>query len=99
MSERIFLSGASLVLPDRIVAGRTIVIEGGRIIDLSEQPAAAGPNDIRFELPGHFIVPAFIDVHVHGVGGRDSLDSPEALGEIAMSLPRYGIASFCPTSV
>jgi len=99
MSERVFLTGASLVLPDRIATGRTLVIDNGRIIDIAEQPAAAGPNDIRFELPGHFIVPAFVDVHVHGVEGHDSLDSADALAAIAEALPRYGVSSFCPTTV
>ena len=99
MSERVFLAGASLVLPDRIAAGRTLVIEDGRIVDLVEQPSAVGASDVRFELPGHFIVPAFIDVHVHGVAGNDVLDSAFALAEIAAALPQYGVASFCPTSV
>lgn len=99
MSERVFLAGASLVLPDRITAGRTLVIEDGRIIELAEQPTAAGPSDVRFELPGHFIVPAFVDVHVHGVAGHDTLDSAFALAEIAAILPQYGVASFCPTSI
>jgi N-acetylglucosamine-6-phosphate deacetylase len=44
-------------------------------------------------------VPAFIDVHVHGVAGYDSLDSIESLAAIAAALPQYGVASFCPTSV
>jgi len=99
MTERVFLSGASLVLPDRIVTGRTLVIENGRIVDLAEQTSAPGPSDIRFELPGHLIVPAFVDVHVHGVAGHDTLDSTEALAAIAETLPRYGVAAFCPTSV
>lgn len=99
MGERVFLTGASLVLPDRIVAGKTLVIENGRVIEIADKPAAPGPNDIRFELPGHFILPAFVDVHVHGVGGHDALDSAEALAAIAETLPRYGVASFCPTSV
>ena len=99
MSERVFLAGASLVLPDRIVAGRTVIIENGRIVELADRPAASGPLDIRFELPGHFIVPGFVDVHVHGVAGLDTLDSAEALAIIAETLPRYGVSAFCPTSV
>jgi len=33
LSERIFLSGASLVLPGRIASGLTLVIEAGRVVD------------------------------------------------------------------
>ena len=99
MSERIFLTGASLVLPDRIATGRTIVVEDGRIVDLAERPGVAAPTDVRFDLPGHFIVPGFIDVHVHGVAGHDALDGAEALANVAARLPRYGVTAFCPTSV
>jgi N-acetylglucosamine-6-phosphate deacetylase len=99
MSERIFLAGASLVLPDRIATGRTIVIEDGRITDLTDRPGGAAPADVRFELPGHFIVPGFVDVHVHGVGGHDVLDGADALAQVAARLPQYGVAAFCPTSV
>ncbi len=99
MSERIFLTGASLVLPDRIATGRTIVIEAGRITDLIDRPGTAAPTDVRFDLPGHFIVPGFIDVHVHGVAGHDALDGAEALAQVAARLPRHGVTAFCPTSV
>jgi len=88
------LSGATIVLPDRVLAPGTLVIEDGRIVELS--PAAArGERDLR----GHFIVPGFIDVHVHGVEGHDSLDGGRAVAEIARRLPRFGVTAFCPTSV
>ncbi len=47
-------------------------------------------------------MPGFIDVHVHGVDGVDTLDSvPEggAVAAIAARLPRYGVTAFCPTTV
>ena len=99
MSERIFLAGASLVLPDRIATGRTIVIEDGRITDIVDRPGGPSPTDVRFDLPGHFIVPGFVDVHVHGVGGHDALDGADALAQVAARLPQYGVTAFCPASV
>src|SRR5213079_1719617 len=48
---------------------------------------------------GHTIVPGFIDVHVHGVGGVDSQDPGDAIAAIAAMLPRYGVTAFCPTTV
>lgn len=87
----IVLSGADLVLPDRILSPGTIVIEGGRIVDI--RPDSAGT------LHGHYILPGFIDVHVHGVAGVDVLDGPGAVGAIAGRLTRYGVTAFCPTTV
>ncbi|HYN10153.1 MAG TPA: N-acetylglucosamine-6-phosphate deacetylase [Vicinamibacterales bacterium] len=99
-SRRCFLAGASLVLPDRVVSGQTLVIEGNRIVDFVSGPRETGPDEVRVNLEGHFVVPGFIDVHVHGVAGTDTLDAGgAAVRTIAEQLPRFGVAAFCPTSV
>jgi N-acetylglucosamine-6-phosphate deacetylase len=92
----IVLSGAELVLPDRILTPGTIVIDGDRIVEV-RQDIAHSPQGFAFQ--GHYIVPGFIDVHVHGVDGVDALDSAGAVAAIAARLPRYGVTSFCPTTV
>jgi len=99
VSERIFLSGASLVLPGRIVSGHTLVLEAGRISDMVAAPSAGGRTDVHFHLPAHYVLPGFIDVHVHGLSGHDVLDSAEAMATVAASLPRFGVTAFCPTSL
>ncbi len=45
------------------------------------------------------IVPGFVDVHLHGVEGFDSLDEGDSVAAIADRLPRYGVTAFCPTTV
>jgi len=99
VTERVFLSGASLVLPDRITTGHTLVLEHGRIVDIVAESSGSRPSDVRFALPGHFVAPGFIDVHVHGLGGHDVLDGAAALATMAAMLPRHGVSAFCPTSV
>jgi N-acetylglucosamine-6-phosphate deacetylase len=94
----IVLSGAELVLPDRIVSSGTIQIEGDRIAAI-RRGAAIGGSHSHFALHGHYLVPGFIDVHVHGVDGVDSLSGADAVSTIAASLPRYGVTAFCPTTV
>jgi len=96
----IVLSGAELVLPDRILAPGTLVIDGGRIVDIRPGAAVgAGHSPSAFAFHGHYIVPGFVDVHVHGVDGVDSLDEGESIESIAARLPRYGVTAFCPTTV
>ncbi len=96
----IVLSGAALVLPDRILDPGTLVIDGDRIADIrpGSVPGGAHPGG-AFAFHNHYIVPAFIDVHVHGVDGTDVLDEGDAVGAIAARLPRYGVGAFCPTTV
>ncbi len=91
------LSGADLVLPDRVVPGGTLVIEGERIVDV--RPGAVPGAVPEEDLTGHYIVPGFVDVHLHGLEGVDVLDGPHAIGAIAARLPRYGVVAFCPTTV
>lgn len=96
----IVLSGASLVLPDRVLSAGTLVIEDGRIGEIRSDNPSGGHTAFAFH--GHYIVPGFIDVHVHGVDGVDTLDErPEddAVASIAARLPRYGVTAFCPTTV
>src|SRR4051812_16096084 len=67
------ISGADLVLPDRIVTGSTLVLEGDRIAEILALPDKRGalPSEggsflpIEFDLTGCYVVPGFIDVHVH----------------------------------
>jgi N-acetylglucosamine-6-phosphate deacetylase len=91
----IVLSGAELVLPDRILSPGTLTIDAGHIVDIKPGSAHAG---LAPPFHGHYILPGFIDVHVHGVSGVDSLDD-DAIAAMAARLPRYGVTAFCPTTV
>ncbi|HEY2907731.1 MAG TPA: N-acetylglucosamine-6-phosphate deacetylase, partial [Vicinamibacterales bacterium] len=84
-----------LVLPDRMLSPGTLVIDGGRIAEIRSDAASGHLGTLQ----NHYIVPGFIDVHVHGVEGFDSLDGGDALAAIAARLPRYGVTAFCPTTV
>lgn len=95
----LILSGGDLVLTDRIVSRGCLLVEGGRIVEIRDRPVAGSPADTRIDLAGSLVVPGFIDVHVHGVAGRDTLDGPDAVRAIAARLPRYGVTAFCPTTV
>lgn len=99
MITRTFLTGSTLVLPDRIVTGQSLVIEAGRIVDIGAGPRQVGAQERRVSLDGHVIVPGFVDVHVHGAAGEDVLDGPGAVSRVAAKLPQWGVTSFCPTSI
>lgn len=94
----IVLAGAAVVLPDRVLDPGTVVIEGDRIVEVrgDRQPT---PRDATRSLHGHYLVPGFIDVHVHGVCGVDTLDGDEAIVAMARALPRFGVTAFAPTTV
>jgi N-acetylglucosamine-6-phosphate deacetylase len=94
----IVLAKGDVVLPDRVISAGTIVIDNGRIAAI--EPGAAGPaGSTTIDASDCYVVPGFIDVHVHGVEGHDTLDGGNAVAEIASRLPRYGVTAFCPTTV
>lgn len=98
----IVLSGADLVLPDRVFTG-TLVIDGERIVEIKpgvlELPPGGSYGDLSFAFGNHYIVPGFIDVHIHGVEGIDTQDGGAAIATMAERLPRFGVTAFCPTSI
>src|SRR5581483_223562 len=95
----IVLSGADVILLDGVRRGATLVIDDGRIVEIVSGPRTGPGNGTRVDLTGHLIAPGFVDVHVHGVDGTDTLDSRDAVARIAGNLPKYGVTAFCPTTV
>ena len=96
---RTLLTGADVVFPDRVAAGHTLVIEDGRVAAVSSGLRSVGDGERRVDLTGCVILPGFVDVHVHGVLGRDVQDGPGAIAAIARDLPAFGVTAFCPTTV
>jgi N-acetylglucosamine-6-phosphate deacetylase len=97
--HRTFITGASLVLPDQLVRDHTLVVEGSRIVDLISGPRVVGHGEERRVFDGQLVVPGFVDVHVHGANGIDVMDGPGSVAGVARALPRWGVTSFCPTSI
>jgi len=77
--RRTVLTGARVVLPDGVAEDGRVTVEGTRIA--ADVPGEPGTLD----LTGHWIVPGFVDLHVHGGGGASfsAGSAEEALKAIA----------------
>jgi N-acetylglucosamine-6-phosphate deacetylase len=82
----IVLSGGDIVLPDRILTSTSLIVDGERIAAI-ESTRGMPPGAFVIDARESFIVPGFVDVHVHGIEGHDSLDSADAIAKIAARLP------------
>jgi len=80
--------GGRLVLDDAVVPGRVVLDDGVITSVVPDAAYAIGP----------FVVPGFIDVHVHGWGGHDATGDADALSGMARALLRQGVTSFLPTA-
>jgi N-acetylglucosamine-6-phosphate deacetylase len=88
-------SNAQLILPDAIQRG-SIEVREGKIVRISKAAADKDAVDLR----GGFLAPGFIDLHVHGALGRDTMDGTvESFREITEFHLRGGTTSIALTTV
>lgn len=67
------LTNGLLIFPDAIRDGLDVVVEDGLISQL-RQSGYVGESDL-VDLGGNFLSPGFIDLHVHGGNGRDTMEA------------------------
>jgi N-acetylglucosamine-6-phosphate deacetylase len=68
----IFTNGR-LIFPDRIAEGMSLRVEEGAIVALG--PLAPACDEEVIDLAGNFLAPGFVDLHVHGALGRDTMEA------------------------
>jgi N-acetylglucosamine-6-phosphate deacetylase len=85
------LEGAILT-PTGWIAGK-LEIDGGKISAIRGEPAAPGerPN-------GPYIIPGFVDLHVHGGGGFDWQSGEEGIRAFVRYHTAFGTTAIAPTS-
>jgi N-acetylglucosamine-6-phosphate deacetylase len=75
------LTNARLIFPDGIRDGLELVVEEGKIVAIREQTRSRGKEIV--DLGENYLAPGFIDLHVHGALGRDTMEgSAEAFQAI-----------------
>lgn len=67
------LTNARLILPDEIRDGLEVVATEGKITAIREQTHPP-PTEI-IDLQGNYLAPGFVDLHVHGATGRDTMEA------------------------
>ncbi|MBC3984220.1 N-acetylglucosamine-6-phosphate deacetylase [Streptomyces buecherae] len=102
MAERTALAGARVVLPSGIVESGVVTVADGRIVSAGPDAAdaAGGGGGDRVDLAGHWVVPGFVDLHVHGGGGASfsSGTAEESLRAIATHR-RHGTTTMLASTV
>jgi N-acetylglucosamine-6-phosphate deacetylase len=64
------LTHARVITPDGVLDGASVTVEDGVI-------AAIGDRQDGVDLNGDWLLPGFIDLHMHGGGGHDAAASPD----------------------
>ena len=91
---------AHVVSPGVELKKASVVIEKGRIREVTTSAVPRKGFDTVVDVRGKYLVPGFIDVHLHGACGFDVCDAtPEAIGKIAEAKLAEGCPSFLPTTL
>ena len=83
------LTGARVVTPEGVLDPGWVEVHDGVIVAVGEgqPPLTAGPAT---NLGGSWLLPGFIDLHVHGGGGHDVTSSPADLAAAVAFHRRHG---------
>lgn len=85
-----------IILENEILENKVLVFEE-KIVDILDE----APNNCEIiDAQGKYVSPGFVDIHIHGNMGRDTMDATEeAITTIAKSIVRHGVTSFLPTTM
>ena len=91
------LTNGRIVLPDRLVTGQALLIEGDKIAGVVRQDELA-ENVHVLNVGGRYISPGLVDIHTHGAVHR-SFNEPDATAYEAITVEnaRWGVTSLLAT--
>lgn len=93
--KRLIING-KILLGNCIVTDKDILIEDGKI-------AAIGngfTSDNIIDANGNYVAPGFIDIHIHGSDGADTMDGTfDSINTISKLIAKHGTTSFLPTTM
>ncbi|MER6140953.1 N-acetylglucosamine-6-phosphate deacetylase [Streptomyces sparsogenes] len=114
-TARTVLKGARVVLPTGVVDNGRVTVEGRHIVEaVANAPSADGgatagstsadgsaaDRAAVLDLTGHWIVPGFVDMHVHGGGGASfSAGTPEEALTVVRTHLRHGTTTMLASTV
>ena len=102
LSARLLFINARVYTPDQVYEPGWLLTDGSRIrlIGPGQPPPSLDVTASRIiDASGLHLVPGFIDLHVHGACGCDTMDaSPAALHTMAQFYAQNGVTSFLPTT-
>ncbi len=95
------ITNGRVVGPQSMLEGHCVLIEDKKIKKVASRASLLLQEDTEIiDAGGNFVAPGFIDLHVHGAVGYDTMDaSTEALIRIARYHSSGGTTAFTPTTM
>lgn len=92
------IKNCKIIFLDRIEAG-DVLIKGSKIHKINPENHEYEKEEV-IDAQGLYLSPGFIDVHLHGAGGCDTMDGNiDSLNTISKTVAKYGTTSFLATTM
>jgi len=89
----------TVITPFRIIKSGAVLIEDKRILAVDDVDKLRDSAEEIIDFSDLYIAPGFVDIHVHGGGGKDTMDGTlDALKVIAETHAKGGTTTFLPTT-
>lgn len=98
----LILTGPQVYAEQGVLPNAAVVMSNGSIqaITAAAQVKNTAADEVHYFPADYHLVAGFIDLHVHGVSGRDVMDAtPEALDVISKTLAAEGTTGFLATTM
>jgi len=97
----IALTATALFTPLDRIEQPLLLVEDGAIVEVTSRARRELPRNGRvLDFGDGILAPGFIDIHIHGGGGRDVMEAGgDALPPVERLLAAHGVTSYFPTTV
>lgn len=92
------IRNATAFIGGGFVSGMEVRVHNGRVHEIG-QGLSNGLYEDAIDLDGDFLLPGFVDVHIHACHGHDAMQGEKAIRAMSRELFRGGVAAFCPTTM
>lgn len=97
--KNLLIKNAAVVFPDSIKHSCNVLTLNGKISDCDFRGDPPENTEI-INAEGNYLLPGFIDIHIHGGGGADFMDAtPETFETAVKSHLQHGTTTLVPTAM
>lgn len=95
---KMLIQNATVYKGNGFIRNACVRIRNGRIAETGDSLAPEKGEKV-LDLAGDYLLPGFVDVHIHAYSGRDTMQGEDAVRAMSRELYRLGVAAFCPTTM